>query len=335
MKKYNIEGNIDFYSELYKSLDIEENEHKTEEDSKLCLITKQPLIDKYFEMNCGHKFNYLPLYLDIKNHKQKYNGMESTSCQLKKDEIRCPYCRKKQTGILPYYEELGLTKINGVNIINNEIVTKLPVCGSFSHIVCQFLELNPNFDKNNNNLVNDYNEGNPKFLKCFKYGTQIDYNCLKGQYKKGNHVVDYSMPESKDKNYYCFCHKKVVIKNYKYTIVNQAKEELKNIKIKEKEELKNIKIKEKEELKKVKQIKKLDSISKKNIKNQNIDNIENIVIGVINLSENEIVNNDKSCLEILKTGIKKGECCGCNVFSDSLCKRHYNLKNKFNNNIKI
>jgi hypothetical protein len=35
MKKYNIEGGIDFYSELYKSLDVEENEHKTEEDSKL------------------------------------------------------------------------------------------------------------------------------------------------------------------------------------------------------------------------------------------------------------------------------------------------------------
>ena len=29
MKKYNIEGNIDFFSELYKSLDIEENIEKT------------------------------------------------------------------------------------------------------------------------------------------------------------------------------------------------------------------------------------------------------------------------------------------------------------------
>ena len=33
MSKYNIEGGIDFFSELYKSLDIEENEQKTEEDN--------------------------------------------------------------------------------------------------------------------------------------------------------------------------------------------------------------------------------------------------------------------------------------------------------------
>ena len=72
MMKYNIEGGIDFYSELYKSLDIEENENKTEEDSNLCLISNQPLNEYHFKMICGHKFNYIPLYLDIKNHKEKY-----------------------------------------------------------------------------------------------------------------------------------------------------------------------------------------------------------------------------------------------------------------------
>ena len=145
MKKYNIEGGIDFYSELYKSLDIEENKHKTEEDSKLCLITNQPLIENYFEMCCGHKFNYLPLYYDLKNHKQKFNGMESTASHLKLDEIRCPYCRKKHKGVLPYYEELGLAKINGVNDIN------LKPTYSYKH--CQFLTLNPNFDQSENNIV--------------------------------------------------------------------------------------------------------------------------------------------------------------------------------------
>ena len=43
MTKYNIEGGLDFFTELYKSLDIEEDEFKTEEDNKLCLITNQPL----------------------------------------------------------------------------------------------------------------------------------------------------------------------------------------------------------------------------------------------------------------------------------------------------
>ena len=67
--KYNIEGGIDFYSELYKSLDIEENEHKTIEDLNMCLITNSPLESNHIQLTCGHKFNYIPLYFDIKNHK--------------------------------------------------------------------------------------------------------------------------------------------------------------------------------------------------------------------------------------------------------------------------
>ena len=40
MKKYNVEGDIDFFAELYKSLDDEENKNKTEDDENVCLITK-------------------------------------------------------------------------------------------------------------------------------------------------------------------------------------------------------------------------------------------------------------------------------------------------------
>lgn len=71
MVKYNIEGGLDFYAELYKSLDIEECEQKTEEDENKCLITNQQLTDKHIIMDCGHKFNYIPLYNDIVNHKKK------------------------------------------------------------------------------------------------------------------------------------------------------------------------------------------------------------------------------------------------------------------------
>ena len=76
--KYNIEGNIDFFAELYKSLDDEDNQNKTAEDDNLCLITNQPLTEKYVELNCSHKFNYIPLYNDIYNHKKKYNNMEGS-----------------------------------------------------------------------------------------------------------------------------------------------------------------------------------------------------------------------------------------------------------------
>ena len=81
MTKYKIEGDIDFFSELYKSLDNED----TENTDNLCLITNLPLIDKYFQMDCGHKFNYIPLYFDIKNHKLKFNGMEGSSSRLNKN----------------------------------------------------------------------------------------------------------------------------------------------------------------------------------------------------------------------------------------------------------
>ena len=56
MKKYNIEGGIDFFAELYKSLDVKENEEKSDEDKNRCLISNQPLIDKHVILKCGHKF---------------------------------------------------------------------------------------------------------------------------------------------------------------------------------------------------------------------------------------------------------------------------------------
>ena len=68
MNKYKIEGNIDFFEELYKSLDNEEN---LDEDTNTCLITNQSLTDKFIQLQCGHKFNYVPLFLDIKNQNIK------------------------------------------------------------------------------------------------------------------------------------------------------------------------------------------------------------------------------------------------------------------------
>jgi hypothetical protein len=67
---YNIEGNINFYEELYKSLDTEDKQ----DNNDYCLISNQPLVENYVTMSCGHKFNYQPLFYDILNHKKKFNG---------------------------------------------------------------------------------------------------------------------------------------------------------------------------------------------------------------------------------------------------------------------
>ena len=113
MSKYNIEDNIDFYAELYKSLD---DDYDPVNDENMCLISNTPLTDYYVTMECGHKFNYIPLYNDLVNHKKKFNSMERTG-RLGKNEIRCPYCRKKQSTLLPYHKELLVKKICGVNFI--------------------------------------------------------------------------------------------------------------------------------------------------------------------------------------------------------------------------
>ena len=310
MSKYKIEGGINFFDELYKSLDDEEENESSE---KSCLITNLPLIDKSFKMVCGHEFNYMPLFLDIKNHKQKFNGMEGSSSRLNKNEIRCPYCRIKHKGVLPYYEELGLPKIEGVNYIDPNY--KMPTHISSNYKPCQFLTPNLNFNPNGENVseTNIHNNANCKFYLCHHSGTKINY-----QYgtESGENYGD-------DK-YYCYTHKKQIVKQYKTEIASKAKEEAKQAKLLAKEEAKQSKLLAKEEAKQAKILEKKES---KKIKTQILIS-ENIVLGpniITDMSNNPIFTG---CNDVLKTGIKKGDQCGCKLFKDNLCKRHYNLTKK-------
>lgn len=302
MKNYNIEGGIDFFSELYKSLDINENE---EEDNNKCLITNELLTDKYVSLNCGHKFNYLPLYYDLVNHKNKFNFMEGNNGRLNLNEIRCPYCRKKQIGLLPYYEELGLQQINGVNFYDPNIKEKQ----IYKYHKCQYNCLNPNYDETlpesalNNKYLNNIN--------CIYSGTQISL------YNQNNPSQPITFG---DTNYYCYSHKKLMIKQYKAQekekekIAKKQAKELEKASIKEaKEKLKLIQKAEKQKLK--------EEIKKSNKKIE----AENVVLGP------SIINNHYEtvgCIQTLKTGLNKGKICGCKVFSENMCKRHFSLNNK-------
>jgi hypothetical protein len=316
MKKYNIEGGIDFFSELYKSLEDEENKFKTEDDNNLCLITNQPLIDKFVKMECGHKFNYVPLFNDLVNHKKKFNNMEGTATHLKNNEIRCPYCRKKTAEVLPYYEELGLAKVNGVNYVDVNNISKPHYNG---YKLCQFIKPNIFFNPESKNIIEFYKQGlnieDCKSIKCKYLGTQIS-----------NYYHDYN-----DEKFYCYQHKSIVVKKYKKEIADKIKEEKEKIKQKEKEEKQKAKQKEKEEkqkakddLKKSVKMAKMNKKQKTNDTNVVTDNIvtDNVVIGV---SEVIITENIQLCTENLKSGPKKGTSCGTKIFQNNLCKRHYNL----------
>ena len=301
MVKYIIEGGTDFYNELYKSLDIDDDEQKTDNDNNVCLITNLPLTENYVVMECGHKFNYIPIYKDILNHKQKYNSLEHGDGRLHTNEIRCPYCRKKQTKILPFYEDLGLEKVNGVNYYDPNI--KEHIYHSRGE-KCSYKYPNENYDPSKpesaSNLKYNHN------IKCSHYfATQIQIL----NSKNPSQYITYG-----DENYYCYSHKRLMIKFYKMQQKQKEKDEAKAAKQKAKEEAKAIKELEKQKAKEEKQ---------KANKKKNIENIENIIID----SSNVLVSAN-GCIAILKSGINKGKHCGCQIKSDNmLCYKHYKLEN--------
>jgi hypothetical protein len=207
MVKYIVENEINFYEELKKSL--KSNEEKLE---KYCLITNDILIDKYIDLDCGHCFNYIPLWNEIYNQKFCQSFHKTTNI---KDSIQCPYCRKIHYHLLPYYPEFNLKNAYGVttneekykiSLINNNWVY-INTIKYFYGICCYVNEDNVQCDKTNVLLYENKNQ-----TYCCKH-----LNVTKSQ-------------ELKDKKI-------------------KEKQELKDKKIKEKQELKLQKLKEKQELK--------------------------------------------------------------------------------------
>ena len=221
---YKTENNINFFKELYESLD-----DKTEiDDTNKCLITNELLTENFFTMECNHTFNYIPLYNDLINHKQKFNILETKIGSLKINEIRCPYCRHKQTILLPYYDNFNIDKINGINYLD---LTQNICTTIYSN--CEYSELNSSFNKDI-----EENDNNKKTYICnHNYSTKIN------EPKLG--IID-------NKNY-CYTHKKLIIKQFKKQKEQDEKNKLKEDLKKKKEILKEEKIKLKEDLKKLKE----------------------------------------------------------------------------------
>ena len=110
MTKYIIEGGVDFYDELYKSLDVVDD--NASEETK-CLITNMILEEDYVKLKCGHKFNYIPLYNELKKQKKNCNVDNYHANKLL---IKCPYCRSFQAELLP--EKEGVKPIYSINSMN-------------------------------------------------------------------------------------------------------------------------------------------------------------------------------------------------------------------------
>ncbi len=296
--KYNVENNIDFYKELYNSLDDiigtngtnannDNNDNNHTENTELCLITNVSLKDNFVKLKCGHKFNYEAIFKDIFNHKKKFNNMEQIKTKLKQNQIRCPYCRNIQDELLPYYENLGYPKEHGIN----------------------FFDVNKGYGYNDNHytgfvtpssqqcqyqIINLDASGNSHTHQCHCFG--YAHSILKTKYNNGNN--------------YCYIHKIAVVKQIREAIkqdnMNKKLEE-KNKKLEEKNkklEEKNIKIEEKNKMK-------MELLQKKLEVNINSTNSSNY--------------NHQFCKAILKSGKNKGTQCFANTYKDCLCKRHYVL----------
>ena len=106
--------NLDFYKELNNTVEDE----KIGENENICLITHVKLEDTCIKLNCGHSFNYAPLYNECRN--QKYNFVNSknyynSSNKLHTWQIMCPYCRNVQNNLLPCIESKNTPLLKGVN----------------------------------------------------------------------------------------------------------------------------------------------------------------------------------------------------------------------------
>ena len=290
MPKYMIEGcDVNFYEELYKSLD---DSPETEDLSEVCLITNAPLKENHVTLACNHKFNYDAIYNDIFCHKKKYNSMERFS--LKQKEIRCPYCRTIHKSLLPHVE--GYPLVHGVN------------------------HYDETFELQTQAKTNCYSTDGYVIGKCAHTHTTPDYAV-----ETGTEVIYCSYKRVKlleaNGKYYCYYHYRPKARELYKAKLLKDKIEKKTAVLLEKQKIKDEKAKAQLEEKLKKQAEKVKAKADK-LANENV---------IISSSYQTPFTSDhpldtSKCVQLLKTGKNKGKQCGCKIFKDSFCGRHYVAK---------
>lgn len=293
MPNYKIEGDIDFYQSLYKSLDYDSSEEtdnvNSDNKKKMCEITGNVLCDRYVTMECGHTFNYDALYTEI--CKQKFEFRSYTADVLSKSNlqkirdnkndyyIKCPYCRNVQFELLPYYDDLPFAKKYGVN--TNDI---------------KFRSTNIH---TSNNLFQDYQH---EFcLHGYKFTSNkgkycCDYNAITAipiPVCTSLFTTEITAPDGSIKKL-CNKHVRPIVKNFNIEIKKKNIE----AKLLAKAEAKQKAL----EAKQAKMLLKAETKSKKESSTE--------------------ATNICYCTAVLKSGVRKGEACGVKAFENNLCKRH-------------
>ena len=288
MTKYIVEGGLNFFDELNKSLNIEESEENDVQD--MCLISNTELTDNYVTLDCNHKFNYEPLYNDILNHKTKYNSLERR--QLKVMEIRCPYCRHIQSKLLPQCD--GFENRHGVNYIDEYLMTP---SGHFS-------------------LTNGYKLGTCRYeSNCF-----YEINSVINNYViKCTH--NYVKLLEEDGKTYCHYHKYFAAKAALKAKKLKDKEDAKIAKEQLKAAAALLKVEKANEKKAKMELLKIAKANEKLQKKKTTTTTTQL-----NMDDNYIITAENGCTQILISGKNKGKMCCGTIHNDNLCKRHYNIQ---------
>ena len=127
--------------------------------------------------------------------------MESSGA-LKPGEIRCPYCRQKQNFVLPYYEDLGLAKVSGINeVYKYEPPTPYPYPYYNNIKKCEFVSSFP--------FLQDVSAAdNIVTLTCKKYGYKF---------------AGFEEGDEHSEKYYCCEHKRVITKQHNQVVRDKLK----------------------------------------------------------------------------------------------------------------
>jgi hypothetical protein len=298
-----------FYQQLYKSLD-----DASDDENELCQITGYPLDSKCVTLECKHKFNYQPLYKEIVTQKYVFNSYDFNTLSKKEKKIvknsgsdffiRCPYCRNIQFTILPYYEELGLSKKYGINSL--EIIYKPS-------------KISSNMEHSHDDIISTYSI----YGKLFQKGICDENGC------PNKYVATINFPNELNKNS-CFCvqHYKHGLNKFKIWKAKQKQEMIdkKQEMIDKKQEMLN-KLNEERVTKGLKPLMRLPTQKKQNIVQQGIQ-VGTYVPDTETDTQELTKMESHGCKALLKTGPNKGKPCGCKKIGDNgLCKRHQTTAN--------
>lgn len=114
--KYEVEDDLDLnFFEALKNMQQQPSILMQSHDTDACLITNEPLNLFHVSLQCGHKFNYEPLYQEVLRQKGRM-GIHNYHEKIDVNQIKCPYCRTMTNKLLPCIGQHPVIKrLTGVN----------------------------------------------------------------------------------------------------------------------------------------------------------------------------------------------------------------------------